>query len=69
MHFIPRNKMRNVHSKINLSQCTQLQSLITLCNVLLRMRSQDIHCLRTYYFIYIFFRYNYIYIKEVCVLT
>lgn len=34
---------RNLHSKINLSQCLQLQLLNTLCNVLHRVRSQDIH--------------------------
>ena len=46
---------RNLHSKINLSQCSQLQLLITLCNVLHRVRSQDIRCSQSPNFFYTFF--------------
>ncbi len=46
---------RNVHSKINLSQCPQLQLLITLCNVLHRVRSQDIRCTRVLTFFTLYF--------------
>lgn len=43
MQSSPEGKdKRNLHSKINLSQCLQLQLLNTLCNVLHRVRSQDI---------------------------
>ena len=45
---------RNLHSKIELVVMLLLQPLITLCNVLLRVRSQDIRCLRSWFFIIVF---------------
>ena len=56
----------------NLSQRKQLQPLIALCNVLPRVRSQDIHCLRSKFFNYVlmFVCYGYIHLKKyVCYLN
>ncbi len=49
------NLERNMHSKIELVVMLLLQPLITLCNVLLRVRSQDIRCLRFFIFFVICF--------------
>lgn len=56
MHYIkPEAKCkRNMHSKIELVVMLPLQPLITLCNVLLRVRSQDIRCLRFFVFVFVF---------------